>query len=77
MNDLVKKAAKISGIGILWVFLLSINVNGRTMFSYANDILVQNSLVRMLDEELAGLWDKVCRASRVTMKEFQDKQEKV
>ena len=59
MNDLLKWLSRTVLTAVVWVFVLSVNVEGRTLFSYANEILVQNSVVRMVDEELSELWDKV------------------
>ena len=73
MNDLLKWLFKTTFIGIFWVFILSITLNGRPFFNYANNLLVQNSLVRMLDEELASLWVKVAKTARVTFKEVSAK----
>ena len=75
MNDIVKWLAKTSSAGILWVFLLSITVEGRTIFSYANSFLVQNALVRMLDEELGDLWYKVYTTAQTTYHEIRETDE--
>ena len=69
MNDIIKWCFKSFATAILWVFLLSINVQGRTVFSYANELLVQNPIVRMVDEELSETWDKVYLTARRTFDE--------
>lgn len=53
MSDTTKKILKNLGIGIIWVYILSIRVGGQTLFRYANDILVQNSIVEAIDHTLA------------------------
>ena len=75
MNDLIKWALKTTVIGVFWIFVLSITFNGRPFFNYANGILVQNSLVMMLDGELAGLWDKALKTARITFKEVSGKEQ--
>ncbi len=72
MNDLVKWFVRVSFIGIFWVFFLSITINGRSIFSYANDVLVQNSFVQFLDEELADLWSKIAETAKVTFSEMSE-----
>ena len=53
MNDLLKWAGKLAIQAIFWIFLLSIKYHGRPFFYYANDTLVQNSMVQTIDESLA------------------------
>ena len=59
MNDFIKWLFKALISMILWVFVLSIQWNGRPIFYHANDILVQNSLVRAVDSEIAEIWWQV------------------
>lgn len=56
MRDFLKRVGKIILYAVLWVFILSIRMNGRTLFSYGNDFLIQNSIVRTVDEHLAEGW---------------------
>ncbi len=62
-NDLLKWLFRTCLLGIFWVFFLSIHVEGRTLFSYANETLVENQLVRTADEELMSLWRKLYHAA--------------
>lgn len=50
---------------VIWVFVFSMEVQGRTLFSYANEYLVQNSVVQGLDDELGKLWSKVSETARL------------
>ena len=70
MDDIFKWFVRVSFIGIFWVFFLSITIEGRSIFSYANDTLVQNSFVQFLDEELADLWSQIAETARVTFTEM-------
>lgn len=65
MNDLLKWAGKLTLQAIFWVFILSIKYHGRPVFNYANDTLVQNSMVQTVDESLADLWQRLARATKV------------
>ena len=65
MNDLLKWAGKLAIQAIFWIFLLSIKYHGRPFFYYANDTLVQNSMVQTIDESLADLWQRLSRATKV------------
>lgn len=49
---------------LLWIFILSINIKGRTAFSYAHEVLVQNPVIEMLDDELSEVWERVYIAAR-------------
>ena len=66
MNEIIKWVLKFALYATFWVFLLSINFQGRTLFSYANETLVQNSVVQAVDEELADLWSRLKETARVT-----------
>lgn len=59
MNDFMKWLFKALTSMIIWVFVLSIRWDGRPIFYHANDIFVQNALVRAVDAELAELWWRV------------------
>lgn len=50
---------------ILWVFILSIEVQGRSLFSYANEYLVKNSLIQNIDYELEKLWARISRTAEI------------
>lgn len=64
MSETTKKILRILGIGVIWVYIFSIRIGGHTLFSYANDILVQNSIVEAIDHTLADTVDSL--ASRVS-----------
>ncbi|SME89698.1 hypothetical protein [Pseudobacteriovorax antillogorgiicola] len=55
---------------VFWVFVLSINYDGRTLFSYAHETIIQNDIVRALDEELEDLWVRVYETARITFAEL-------
>jgi hypothetical protein len=57
MGDRTKKVLKFLGLGVLWVYILSIRVEGDTIFYYANDILVKNQIVEAIDRQLADSYD--------------------
>lgn len=62
MSDSVKKVLKILGVGVIWIYVLSIRIGGETLFHYANDVLVQNRIVEAIDHTLAdgvdAVWNK-------------------
>ena len=75
MRDFFRWLARSIGIGVLWVFLLSIRIQGETIFSHANEILVQNKLVAEIDEGLGELWFKISETASRTFKELGNKSE--
>ncbi|MBF0440774.1 MAG: hypothetical protein HQK54_02605 [Oligoflexales bacterium] len=77
MNDLIKFLIRHTLIGIMWVFILSFSIDGRPIFIPANRVLVQNSLVRMIDEELSLLWYKITKTARVTFQELSNTRDKI
>lgn len=56
MNDFIKWMIKACISMVAWVFILSIRWNGRPIFYHANELFVQNSIVRAVDSEFAELW---------------------
>lgn len=76
MRDLIKKIVYWLIVASFWVFVLSINVQGRTVFSYANEALVQNRFVQAIDQEMGDLWFKLRETARITFQTATKKQEK-
>jgi hypothetical protein len=76
MREHLKKLGKLSLTAILWVFILSIRVDGRTLFSHANEVLVQNSIVRAIDGELANLWYRITETAKVTFDKVTKREDK-
>ena len=76
MKDTLKSLGKFGCVGVFWVFVLSITVEGRPIFSYANQTLVQNSFVRMVDEDLGELWDKIYQTAKITFAEVKNEDDK-
>jgi hypothetical protein len=76
MNDFFKWVLKVAAIGVLWVFILSIRWDGKMMFSYAHETLVQNSLVQAADQELADIWYRMSKTASVTFSKSQPEDNK-
>lgn len=76
MNDIVKWIGKFFLHSILWVFILSIQWNGKSLFYYANETLVQNDLVRTVDHELAQLWTKFARSAKMSFSDSLPEEQK-
>lgn len=66
MSSLIKWLGTNAITAILWVFVLSINFEGRTLFSYAHEYVIQNDLVQSLDENLEDLWSNVYQTAKHT-----------
>lgn len=66
MNDKSKKALKTLSVGVVWVYVLSIRIGGNTIFSYANDILVQNRIVEAIDRSFADAMDTIVDNAKLT-----------
>jgi hypothetical protein len=57
MSDRTKKVLKFFGMGVLWVYILSIRVGSETIFYHAHDILVENQVVEAIDRQLAEAYE--------------------
>jgi hypothetical protein len=75
VNDFMKWFLKVLLSAMIWVFVLSVRWDGRTMFSYANEALVQNALVGALDEQAAELWHRFKGSVRQTFTEDASKEQ--
>ena len=74
MGDRTKNVLKFLGVGVLWVYILSIRLGGDSIFYHANNILVKNQVVEAIDRQLAESYDGALRIagdafSRVTGRE--------
>jgi hypothetical protein len=69
MRDIFKHLGKFLGQGLLWVFLLSIHWDGKTLYAYCYDVFVDNSLVHTVDTELGEVWYKLVKTAKVTFSE--------
>ena len=49
MSDRTKKVLKFLGMGVLWVYILSVRVGKETIFYHAHDILVENQIVEAIE----------------------------
>lgn len=63
MSDRTKKILRFFGMGVLWVYLLSIRVGGETIFHYAHDILVENQIVEAIDRQLGETYDSTIKVA--------------
>ncbi len=76
MNDFVKWILKVMFQAVLWVFILSIKVDSRPIFNYANEVFVQNTLVQTVDEEMGTLWSRLSKTAKATFNKTEVDQEK-
>jgi hypothetical protein len=50
-----------------WIFGLSIKIDGRTIFSYSNEILVQNKIVQAIGDQADDVWYRARVAARTAL----------
>ncbi len=62
MGAALKWLLRTACYGVLWVFILSINVGGERLYDRAAAALVQNRLVSAADEKLQEAWEKVSQS---------------
>ncbi len=59
LKDLLKKSLRIAVAFVLWVFILSFRWQGRTLFDRSHEVLVDNTLVSFLEQQLYDPGEKV------------------
>lgn len=67
MDAFIKWLGRTSLTAVIWVFILSIHWNGRPLFDHAYDVLIDNSIVRAIDEKVAEVWENVTDTATATM----------
>ena len=61
-------------IGVVWVYLLSIHLNGQPLFYYGRSILVHNQLASTIDRELQFFINKIGKIARENFQARSDAQ---
>ena len=51
--ETLKKIGKFVAVGVLWIFVLSVRVEDERLFDKAHGVLIENPVVRTLDQKLA------------------------
>ena len=73
MKDYLKRLGRILLHASFWIFVFSVRWDGRTLFSYGNEILVQNRIVKAIDESMGDIWYRVSETARITFKKLSEK----
>ncbi len=60
---------------IMWVFILSISWDGKSLFQRFHNVLVDNEVVATLDSELADLWYQLSETARLTFAHISDRED--
>lgn len=42
---------------MLWVFVLSISWNGRTLYDRVYEVLLENQIIQVVDEKVEDVWE--------------------
>lgn len=66
MKEHLKKLGRISIQGLIWLFVFSITINGRTLFSHGHSIFVDNQVVAAIDDQATDLFYRVIKTVQVT-----------
>ncbi len=74
-NDFMKWFGRNLLIAVVWVFIFSINIKGQTLFTHSNEVLVQNEIVRAIDEQIGQIWYKISETARITFRNVSGKEE--
>lgn len=73
MRNFAKWLLKSLAIGAVWVFLLSVPFRGQMLFDHAHELLIQNSLMKFVDDRLNSAIEdlKVLALSALTDKQVE------
>jgi hypothetical protein len=77
MSDRTKTVLKFFGVGVLWVYILSIRVGSETIFYHAHDILVENQIVEAIDQQLADAYEGVVNLASNTFDRISGRSKKL
>lgn len=67
MKNFAKWLLRSLAIGVVWVFILAIEVKGQTVFDRAHDVFIQNRLVQAIDEQIVVAWDQFRAMARTAL----------
>ena len=56
--------------GVMWVFILSISLKGRTLFERGHDIFVDNRVVSYLDDQVELLINNTEKVIKTSLSQF-------
>jgi hypothetical protein len=66
MTEVIKWICKNLVVAGFWLFILSIDYKGRPLFYTAHDVLIKNSLVQSMDQQLSEIWGRVSTTAKKT-----------
>ncbi len=72
MRDFVRWLSKALLTGVVWVFILSIDIKDQMVFFWAHDLFVQNSLVQAVDRQIDQAWDELKDMARIALRDKED-----
>ena len=73
IGDMTRWASRFIFYMVLWVFILSVRWDGRTLFDRAHEIIIENPVVELLDEELQVLWERISDTARTVYADIERK----
>jgi hypothetical protein len=67
MKERLQQVLRWTLITCFWICALSIKINGKTLFTYGNDLLIQNRIVQALDDQVTEVWYRAKQAARTAL----------
>ena len=64
MKERLKKIGRISLYAILWIFIFSIRIDGKTLFQYGHGVFVENRIVGAVDHQANLMWTRLLKTVR-------------
>ncbi len=62
MRENLKKVGKVLLHAVFWVYVLSIQIAGKSLYQHAHGVLVENPVIAAIDEEAYNLYSRVTKA---------------
>ncbi len=73
LGDVFRWTARLSVQLVVWVFVLSIKINGLTLFDHIHDVVVDNEVVEAADKKIEDLWEKVYHSVSIAIDDRSEK----
>ena len=67
--NIVIWTAKLAISAIVWVYILSFEVSGKALYFHANEIIVQNQVVKETETQIGILWEKIYQTAKSSILE--------
>jgi hypothetical protein len=76
MKEYGMKVLRFLGVGVFWIFFLSIPIKGQMLFTYATEAFVPHGLVAAIGDQAETAWYKAKAMARHALSDAEAEKER-